>query len=41
MEHQARIVIVDQRGLQRIGFPVDQATPERIAHDVRLLEQPR
>jgi protein SCO1/2 len=36
-EHQARIVIVDGGGLQRIGFPLDQATPERIAHDVRLL----
>ena len=39
-EHQARIVLVDGRGFQRIGFPVDQATPERIAHDVRLLEEP-
>ena len=38
-EHQARIVLVDGRGRQRIGFPVDQATPERIAHDVRLLER--
>ena len=36
-EHQARIVIVDRRGYQRVGFPVEQATPERIAHDVRLL----
>ena len=38
-EHQARIVLVDDRGFQRIGFPVDQATPERIAHDVRMLER--
>jgi protein SCO1/2 len=38
-EHQARIVIVDGRGFQRVGFPVEQATPERIAHDVDLLEQ--
>jgi protein SCO1/2 len=37
-EHQARIVIVDRRGFQRVGFPLDQATPERIAHDVRLLD---
>jgi protein SCO1/2 len=36
-EHQARIVIVDGRGYQRVGFPVEQATPERIAHDVRLV----
>jgi protein SCO1/2 len=37
-EHQARIVIVDGDGFQRIGFPIEEATPERIAHDVRLLE---
>ena len=38
-EHQGRIVLVDERGFQRVSFPVDQATPERIAHDVRLLER--
>jgi protein SCO1/2 len=37
-EHQARIVLVDGRGFQRIAFPVDRATPEGIAHDVRMLE---
>jgi protein SCO1/2 len=37
-EHQGRIVLVDRRGFQRIGFPIDQATPERIANDVRLLD---
>jgi protein SCO1/2 len=37
-EHQARIVIVDGDGFQRVGFPIEQATPERIAHDVRMLE---
>lgn len=36
-EHQARIVLVDARGRQRVGFPLDQATPERIAHDLRVL----
>ena len=37
-EHQARIVLVDERGFQRIGFPVEQATPEGIANDLRLLQ---
>ena len=37
-EHQARFTLVDKRGFQRIGFPGAQATPERLAHDVRLLE---
>ncbi len=38
MEHQARITLVDGRGFQRVSFPLAQATPERIAHDVRVLE---
>ena len=37
-EHQARIVLVDGDGLQRVAFPLEQATPERIAHDIRALE---
>jgi protein SCO1/2 len=36
-EHQARFTLVDKRGFQRIGFPGDQATPETLAHDLRLL----
>jgi protein SCO1 len=38
-EHQARIVLIDARGFQRIGFPLSETTPERIAHDVRELER--
>ena len=38
-EHQARTVLVDARGFQRVGFPLDQLTPERVAHDLRLLEE--
>jgi len=38
-EHEARIVLVDGDGLQRVGFPVEQATPERLAHDLALLEK--
>lgn len=37
-EHQARTVLVDKRGLQRVGFPLDKTTPDRLAHDLRLLE---
>jgi protein SCO1 len=36
-EHMARIVLIDKRGMQRIGYPFDQTTPARIAHDMRLL----
>ncbi|HEX8073870.1 MAG TPA: SCO family protein [Thermoleophilaceae bacterium] len=37
VEHQARLVLVDGRGVQRVGFPASQATPERLAHDLRAL----
>lgn len=37
-EHQARFTLVDKRGFQRVGFPGDQATPEALAHDIRLLQ---
>ena len=39
IEHQSRITLVDKRGHQRIGFPGSEVTPERLAHDVRLLER--
>jgi protein SCO1/2 len=38
-EHMARITLVDARGLQRVGYPTSEATPERLAHDLRLLER--
>ncbi|MEX1142894.1 MAG: SCO family protein [Thermoleophilaceae bacterium] len=37
LAHSARIVLVDGRGVQRVGYPLDQVTPERLAHDLRLL----
>lgn len=36
--HSARIVLVDRRGMQRVGYPLGQVTPERLAHDLRLLD---
>jgi protein SCO1/2 len=38
-EHNARITLVDPRGIQRVGYPGSEATPERLAHDLRLLER--
>jgi protein SCO1/2 len=38
-EHMARIVLIDRNGMQRIGFPASQTTPERLAHDIRALEK--
>jgi protein SCO1 len=37
-EHHARFTLVDKRGYQRVGYPGSQATAERLAHDLRLLE---
>ncbi len=37
LEHSGRFVLVDPEGLQRVSFPIGQATPERLAHDLRLL----
>jgi protein SCO1 len=38
-EHQSRFTLVDARGYQRIGYPGQEATAERLAHDLRLLER--
>jgi hypothetical protein len=38
-EHQSRFTLVDKRGYQRVGYPASQATAERLAHDLRLLER--
>jgi protein SCO1/2 len=37
-DHNARAVLVDARGRQRVGFPMNQTSPEMIVHDLRLLE---
>jgi protein SCO1/2 len=37
-EHQARFTLVDARGYQRVGYPGSEASPEKLAHDLRLLE---
>ncbi|MEA2366752.1 MAG: hypothetical protein QOI32_2264 [Thermoleophilaceae bacterium] len=38
-EHNSRFTLVDARGFQRVGYPGSQATPERLAHDLALLER--
>jgi protein SCO1 len=38
-EHLAHITLVDPKGFMRVGYPIAQATPERLAHDLRLLER--
>jgi len=37
-EHSAYVLLIDERGRQRVGFPFEQVTSERLLHDVRLLQ---
>ena len=37
LEHSAHVVLADGRGRQRIGFPFDELTEERLAHDLARL----
>jgi protein SCO1 len=37
LEHNSYVVLIDKRGYQRIGFPVNFLTPEALSHDLRLL----
>jgi protein SCO1/2 len=37
-DHTARVVVIDKRGRQRVAFPVEELTPEGLAHDIRKLE---
>jgi len=39
--HSAYILLIDRSGFERVGFPADEATPEGIAHDIRVLERAR
>jgi protein SCO1/2 len=37
-DHSAYVVLIDRRGRQRVGFPVQQLVPEDLAHDIRRLQ---
>jgi protein SCO1 len=37
-DHSAYVLLIDRHGRQRIGFPVQQLTPEGLAHDIRRLQ---
>jgi protein SCO1 len=38
VDHSTFVLLIDKRGLERVGFPADQLTPEGLAHDIRVLE---
>jgi protein SCO1 len=39
LEHSAHVVLLDRRGVQRVGFPAGMVSPEALAHDIALLER--
>ncbi len=41
IDHSTFVLLIDKRGIERIGFAADQLTPEGLAHDIRVLERER
>jgi protein SCO1/2 len=38
-EHQAYITLIDAQGFQRVAVPINQTSPEDLAHDIKVLEK--
>jgi protein SCO1/2 len=38
-DHSAFVLLIDKRGIWRIGYPVSELTPESLAHDIGVLER--
>jgi protein SCO1 len=41
IDHSTFVILIDKRGLERIGYAADQLTPEDLSHDIRVLERER
>ncbi len=39
VDHSTFVILIDKRGIERVGFAADQLTPEGLAHDIRVLER--
>jgi protein SCO1/2 len=39
IDHSTFVLLIDKRGYERIGYPVDQLTPEHLAHDIAALQR--
>ncbi len=39
IDHSTFVLLIDKRGIERVGFPADQLTPEGLAHDITVLER--
>jgi protein SCO1 len=38
-EHTAYVLVIDKHGRQRVGFPFEQLTADRLAQDIRILSR--
>jgi protein SCO1/2 len=38
-DHTAFVILIDRSGMERLGYPVDQLTPESLAHDIEALQR--
>jgi protein SCO1/2 len=41
IDHSTFVLLIDKRGIERVGFAADQLTPEGLAHDIGVLERER
>ncbi len=39
IDHSTFVILVDKRGVERVGFAADQLTPEALAHDIHVLQR--
>ncbi len=39
VDHSTFVILVDKRGIERVGFAADELTPEGLAHDIRVLQR--
>jgi protein SCO1/2 len=41
VDHSTFVLLIDKHGIERVGFPADQLTPEGLAHDIGRLQRER
>jgi protein SCO1/2 len=39
VDHSTFVLLIDKKGIERVGFAADQLTPEGLAHDITVLEK--
>jgi protein SCO1/2 len=39
VDHSTFVLLIDKRGMERVGYPADELTPEGLAHDIGVLQR--